>query len=311
MIDSALYWRFLGTPMNSLPMDTSTLSDSAAAAAVVWLNGDLVAESEARISPFDHGLLTGDGVFETLIAYQRKPFAFSRHYERLKHSASVFGLHVPEKPVLREALDAVIRENPAIGETVRLRITVTGGIAPLGSEKGESGETVAVAAAAPPKHGSVGHLVRVPEPRNERGSTVGLKTISYGENVIALATAKRRGGTEAIFENIAGNLCEGTGSNIFIVRDGTLITPPLSAGCLAGVTRALVLDLCEDLGIDVKEIDTPAAELDQVDEAFLTSTLREVQSIATVDGKEIPCPGPYSERLASAFKDLIERELDP
>jgi branched-chain amino acid aminotransferase len=281
-----------------------------AATAVIWHNGQLVREDEVVISPFDHGLLTGDGVFETMIAYEPTPFAFSRHYRRLERSAQVFGLNLPALEVLRKASEEVIKANGL--NPSRLRITVTGGHAPLGSEKGESAETVLVAAMAPPNHPPVGDVITVPYPRNEHGATVGLKTISYGENVIALAAAHAAGVKEAIFGNCAGNLCEGTGSNIFIVRDGQLITPPLSAGCLPGVTRALVLELCGKLGIDVKEIDTPLAELKSADSAFITSTLRDVQPIAHVDGvalKEVETE--LSKRLSAAFKALVAEQVDP
>ena len=152
----------------------------------------------------------------------------------------------------------------------------------------------------------------MPYPRNERGALVGVKTVSYGENVVALSHAKKAGADEAIFGNLAGNLCEGTGTNIFIVRDGHLITPPLAAGCLAGVTRGIVIDLCRDLGIEVQEIDTPLSDLESVDEAFLSSTLRDVQPIEEVNGKAIAqSSGPVTKRLAEAFADLVSRDLDP
>lgn len=262
------------------------------------------------MSPFDHGLLTGDGVFETLIAYGGNAFAFSRHYERLRHSAHRFGLTVPPKELLLDAANGLLKVNGL--DHARIRITITGGTAPLGSEKGEDSEMVIVAVGALPKHGPEGHIVRVEWPRNERGATAGLKTTSYGENVIALAHAKKNGGTEAVFGNTSGQLCEGTGSNIFVVRDEQLITPPLSSGCLAGVTRALVLDLCEDLGATCKEIDTPFTFLHEVEEAFLTSTLREVQPIASVDGEALNrCPGELTLKLQAAFRELTATKVDP
>ncbi|MEM9479746.1 MAG: aminotransferase class IV [Verrucomicrobiota bacterium] len=291
-------------------MPTSSLQNSAISALQIWLNGEVIPADEAAVSPFDHGLLTGDGVFETLIAYGGKAFAFSRHYERLKHSAQRFGLAVPAKEVLLEAANGLLETNGM--EHARIRITITGGTAPLGSEKGEDSEMVIVAVGPLPKHGAEGHVVRVEWPRNEKGATAGLKTTSYGENVIALAHAKKNGGTEAIFGNTSGQLCEGTGSNIFVVRDDQLITPPLSSGCLAGVTRAIVLDLCEDFGLSCKETDTPFEELAEVDEAFLTSTLREVQPIATVDGKALKrVPGELTLKLKAAFKELTATTVDP
>ncbi len=160
--------------------------------------------------------------------------------------------------------------------------------------------------------GEVGDVSVVPYTRNETGALAGLKTTSYGENVVALSFAKERGAGEAIFANTRGELCEGTGTNVFIVLDGDLITPPLEAGCLAGVTRALVLEICEKEGIPVSEKAVPITALHQSSEAFLTSTTREVQPIGKVDGMELPnVPGEVSSRLRAAFRALAEAAVDP
>ena len=274
------------------------------------MNGELIDESAAHISPFDHGLLTGDGVFETLIAYGDQPFASSLHWARLRRSAEVFGLDVPDDATLNAACEQVIIANGI--SPARVRVTITGGKAPLGSEQGDSGQTIVIAVGSLPGHGPQADVITVPFPRNERGATAGVKTISYGDNVIALSQAKAKGGSEAIFGNTQGHLCEGTGSNIFIVRDGQLITPPLDSGCLAGCTRAIILRICDEEGIAVNEEYTPLDELANVDEAFLTSTLREVQPIATVDGKPLPTiNGEITQRLAAAFRATAEKDNDP
>jgi branched-chain amino acid aminotransferase len=274
------------------------------------MNGELIDESAAHISPFDHGLLTGDGVFETLISYGDQPFATTLHWARLRRSAAVFGLEVPSDEELTAACVAVTKANGI--SPARIRVTITGGRAPLGSEKGDSGQTLVIAAGELPGHGPEAEVVTVAYPRNERGATAGVKTISYGDNVIALAEAKAKGGTEAIFGNTKGELCEGTGSNIFIVRGGKLITPTLPSGCLAGCTRAIVLDICKREGIAASEEDTPLAELENADEAFLTSTLREVQPIATVDGKRLgTVNGEITQRLAAAFRATAEVDNYP
>lgn len=277
---------------------------------MVWINDRLVAENEVRISPFDHGLLTGDGVFETMVAHDSVPFAFTRHYQRLKMSASRFGLHVPSAEVLRRACVDVVDANNF--EAARIRVTVTGGTAPLGSEKGDAPETIIVAAGALPQQPEVTQIVTVPYTRNENGALVGIKTTSYGENVVALSFAHKNGAREAIFGNVAGMLCEGTGSNIFIIKNGELITPPLSAGCLPGVTRALVLDICASENIPVHEVDTPLTELKDVTAAFLTSTLRGVQPIGTVDGVELKdLRQGVVGRIQTAFNVLCSEQSDP
>ncbi|HEX2850717.1 MAG TPA: aminotransferase class IV [Acidimicrobiales bacterium] len=271
----------------------------------VWIDGTLCDERDARVSPFDHGLLTGDGVFETLKVYRGVAFAARRHLERLAHSCAGLGLPCPDAAMLRDAMAAVVDANAI--DTGRIRITVTGGVAPLGSERGASGPLVVVAGGPLAPWPATTDVVVVPWPRNERGALAGLKTTSYGENVVALSYAKERGAGEAIFANTVANLCEGTGTNVFLARDGRLITPPLSAGCLAGVTRALLLELT-----GASEDDVPVGALAGADEAFLTSTTREVQPIRAVDGRALPsAPGPLTSAAAAAFAGLVEHDLDP
>ena len=276
----------------------------------IWLNGALLDAATARVSPFDHGLLVGDGVFETVRIYHGQPFAWRRHLERLAHSAAGLGLAVPDADELRGAADAVLQANRL--SSARLRITVTGGEAPLGSERGTNKQTVIVAASEMRPWPETAKVVSVPWARNERGATAGLKTTSYAENVRALAYAHERGADEAIFPNTRDELCEATGSNVFVVHDGVLRTPPAAAGCLLGVTRALVLELAETLGISAAEVALPMEALASADEAFLTSTTREVQSIAVVDDHPLAhAPGPLTAKLATAFADLVARNMDP
>jgi branched-chain amino acid aminotransferase len=271
----------------------------------LWIDGSLVPAESARISPFDHGLLTGDGVFETLKVYAGTPFAVRRHLERLAASALGMGLPLPPVLTLRTAMEAVVAAN-GIADG-RLRITVTGGPSPLGSDRGSEGPTVIVAGGPLPVWPSSVDVVVVPWPRNERGALAGLKTISYGENVVALAHARSQGAGEAIFGNTVGNLCEGTGTNVFVGVGGRLVTPPLSSGCLGGVTRALLVEA----GVAV-EADLPVDALAAADEAFLSSTTREVQPIRAVDGNDVPsCPGPLTEAASAAFAELLTRTLDP
>jgi branched-chain amino acid aminotransferase len=282
--------------------------------AFVWVDGDLTPVGKARVSPFDHGLLVGDGVFETLRVYRVEgrggvPFAWRRHLQRLAASAAGLGLPVPDPAALRTAADEVLQAN-GIAEG-RLRITVTGGPSPLGSERGSSGPTVIVAAGTAREWPPAERVVTVPWPRNERGATAGLKTISYAENVRALAYAHERDASEAIFLNTRGELCEATGSNVFVVDDSTLLTPPADSGCLLGVTRALVLELCPELGIEFEERALAGDAIADADEAFLTSSTREVQPISHVDGTALPtASGPVGDRLTKAFAALVARDLD-
>ena len=271
----------------------------------VWVNGVLVDGAAAKVSVFDHGLTVGDGVFETMRVYDGTPFALTRHLRRLARSAAGLGLPAPGDDVIRRAATEVVEANGS-GD-LRLRITVTGGAAPLGSGRGEAGCTVIAA---------VGHLdpipptttvVTVPWTRNERSAVAGLKTTSYGENVVALARARQAGASEALFANTAGRLCEGTGTNVFVVVGGRLLTPPLTSGCLAGVTRALLLEIAE-----AAEEDLPFEVLAEADEVFLTSSTREVQAVSAVDDNPLlDPPGPRTQAAADAYRALVARDLDP
>jgi branched-chain amino acid aminotransferase len=282
---------------------------SDARAPQVWLNGALVAVDQAGVSPMDHGLLTGDGVFETLRVYDRRIFAWDRHLDRLAHSAAALELVLPDRTTLRDAADAVVAASPDADG--RLRITVTGGPAPLGSERGDTAPTVIVAMGALRPFPATESVVVVPWTRNERGATAGLKTISYAENVRALAYAHARGATEAVFANTRGDLCEATGSNVFVVHDGVVRTPPADAGCLLGVTRAFVVECCATEGIPCEEVPVPMGALRSADEAFLTSSTREVQGIHAVDGADLPAaPGPITHRLRASFRARVERGLE-
>ena len=272
----------------------------------VWINGALFPDDEARISIFDHGLVVGDGVFEAIKVVAGQPFALSRHLARLSRSAAGLGLPAPDLDAVRVGAQAVI-DSTAQMPLARLRITATAGIAPLGSERGSSELTVIVALAAQKPAAAAVDVIVVPWPRNERGALAGLKTTSYAENVQALAFAVEQGGNEAIFANTAGNLCEGTGTNVFVVSGGRLITPPLSAGCLAGVTRSLVIEW-----VGAAEHNLPVSALANAEEAFLTGTTRDVQPVRNVNGSKLAAvPGPITRKAAEVFAMRAAESPDP
>lgn len=274
-----------------------------------WVNGALVESGEALVNVFDHGLTVGDGVFETVKVTDGVPFALGRHLERLARSAAGMGLQEPDLDEVRAASTAVIAQVP-VG-LHRLRITYTGGVSPLGSERGDAGPTLvaAIAPAAPPAESTT--VAVVPWPRNERGALTGLKTTSYGENVKALARAVESGGSEAIFADTQGRLSEGTGSNIFVVVDGRLVTPTLATGCLAGITRALVLEWT-----DAEEADFPLNVLDAAEEIFITSSIRDLQAVSAVvtdSGTRTltPAPGPITREAAAVFAKRSAEDPEP
>ena len=273
-----------------------------------WVNGSILDDpSSPAIQVADHGFTVGDGVFEAVKVVGGRPFALTRHLERLAWCAVALGLPEPDRAVLRGAVEELLE-----GETAqtlplgRVRITYTGGVAPLGSGRGDAPPTTVVVVAPMQPWSGAASVVTVPWPRNERGAVAGLKTTSYAENVVALAYAAERGAGEAVFANTAGNLCEGTGSNVFYVVDGELRTPTLSSGCLAGITRALLVEWC-----DVREVDEPVEVLATAEEIFLASTTRDVQPVAACDGRRLGEAGPVTRAAAETWTAREAEDLDP
>ncbi|MFE7070904.1 aminotransferase class IV [Streptomyces sp. NPDC057620] len=271
----------------------------------IWLGGGLQDSESARVSVFDHGLTVGDGIFETVKTTDGRTFALTRHLDRLARSASGLGLPEPDRDELLRACAAVVDANPVpLG---RLRITYTGGHGPLGSDRGEQGPTLVVALAESGPRPDSTAVITVPWTRNERGALTGLKTTSYAENVVALARAREQGASEALFANTVGQLCEGTGSNVFVVLDGEIHTPPVASGCLAGITRALTAEWT-----GAKETDLPLDVLERAEEVFLTSSLRDVQAVHRVDGRELPgAAGPVTAKAMRIFTERAADDLDP
>ncbi len=276
----------------------------------MWLNGALVPADEARVSVRDHGLTTGDGVFEAVKVTGGVPFALTRHLARLGASAAGLGLPGPDLDGIRSGVEAVLA---AAGrpDRARIRVTVTAGESVLGSARPDglatAGLTTIIVLGELADTPASCDVATAPWPRSERGLLAGVKTTSYAENVRALAWARERGAAEAIFGNLAGNLCEGTGTNVFLVTGGRLVTPPLSAGCLAGVTRGLVVEWA-----GVAEQDVPLSALASAEEAFLTGTTRDVQPIRLVDGVPLAAmPGPLTRKAAEIFAARAARVPGP
>ena len=253
---------------------------------MVWLDGEVLPADRARIAAVDHGVTVGDGVFETCKINDGVPFALGRHLRRLARSAAVLGLPCPPEVAIRTAVDELLAAVARQG-LGRLRITLTGGPGPLGSDRGAVPPTLIVAAA--PSAGWPDRIaaVTVPWPRNERSPIAGAKTTSYAENVVALAEAHRRGAHEALLSNTRGELCEGTGSNVVVERGGVLVTPPLASGCLAGITRELLLEWAAQEGLPVIEDVVTMAELVAAPEVLLTSSTRDVQHVTDLDGRPV------------------------
>lgn len=270
-----------------------------------WVNGRLLDDPNGpAVAVADHGFTVGDGVFEAIKVVAGQPFALTRHLNRLANSAK--GMRLPQVEVdeVRRGVGAVLEgQRLSLG---RIRVTYTGGVAPLGSGRGDEPPTLVVVADAMQPRAATTSVVTVPWPRNERGALSGLKSTSYGENVVALAYAAERGASEAIFANVAGNLCEGTGSNVFYVIGGELRTPTLAAGCLAGISRALVLEWYGG-----REVDEPIDVLESAEEIFLVSTTRDVQGVRRWNGRDLEAPGSVTRDAMKVWALREAEDVDP
>lgn len=278
-----------------------------------WVNGRLLDDpTEPALPVSDHGFTVGDGVFESVKVVSGRPFALTRHLDRLATSAAGLGLPEPDPDTVRTAVAAVLDgQDLPLG---RLRVTYTGGPAPLGSGRGDAAPTLVVVADAMKPWGGPTAVVTVPWPRNERGAIAGLKTTSYAENVVALAHAQRHGASEALFANTAGNLCEGTGSNVFYVVDGELRTPTLGSGCLAGISRALLLEWYGDAplaDVPLREVDEPMDVLGRAEEVFLVSTTRDVQAVQRCDDRDLEAPGSVTAACQELWAQREAADSDP
>jgi branched-chain amino acid aminotransferase len=280
----------------------------------LWVDGAVVADPATPVvRADDHGLVVGDGAFETVEVRDRTPFALTRHLRRLGASARGLGIDVDEE-LIRRGVAEVLAADAAAGvlDRARLRITVTGGPSPYGSDRGAAPPTLLVATAPLPDWPPTTDVWIVPWVRNERAATAGLKTISYADNVVALRYAHDRGAAEAVFANTRGEVCEGTGSNVFFEYDGALVTPPLDSGCLAGITRELLVEWLRADGVPVHELALPIDALRRAREAFITSTTRSVLPVRAVDAVPLAeAPGALTRRARDVFAARAAADLDP
>jgi len=284
-----------------------------------WINDELVPIENSKISVLDHGFTVADGVFETLLVTDGKVFALDRHLARLAKSADGLGISAPNFSQIKNGISQVLEINPKI-DFGRLRVTLTSGSGPLGSDRTSAAPTLVIALALQAAWPDSTTLLLVPWNRNEKSPLAGLKTTSYAENVYALAAAKSHGFSEAIFCDTSGRLCEGTGSNIFLVRGDQLVTPSEASGLLRGITRDLVVESAREAGIAVVEQDVDPKQLWEVDEVFITSSTRDIHPVSNlakldlagnVSDRRILATGMVTEKLRSLFATRRAENLNP
>ena len=279
----------------------------------VHLNGSLVPESEATVPVFDRGFLFGDGVFESMRAVRGTIFRLGRHLARLERSASLAGLSPPAG--LGEAAAEVLRANRL--DDARLRLTLTRGPGRPGDYVHAPGPPTVVITAAPfagidPQLHERGVMVAIPERRQVPPEVLDptIKSISRLSLVLARREAAARGAHEAILLDAAGNLPEGTASNLFLVLGGRLLTPRVPGEALPGITREAVIEVARAAGIEVEEAPLPAALLHDTEEAFLTNSSWEVLPVVSVVGRPVGTgrPGPVARDLLGRYRGLLLRE---
>ncbi|MDR0625786.1 MAG: aminotransferase class IV [Bifidobacteriaceae bacterium] len=278
---------------------------------IAWVNGQLLPAGEATLPLLDHGITVGDGVFESMKVVAGRPFALTRHLRRMARSAAGLRLNFPGEAMLRLVVGEVLAANAAAlkDTTAVLRVTLTGGRGAIGSPRLPGAEPSLFALVTwhdlePPETS----VITVPFSRNQHGGLAGLKTTSYAENVLAVEMARAKGASEALFPNTDGRLTEGTGSNVFLVLGGELVTPPLSDGALGGVTRDLLLEWTEAV-----ERSVPMSALWEADEVFITSSFRNVQAVVAADGHPVGGGrlGPVTQGACEAFAAGEARSFDP
>ncbi|MCX5649112.1 MAG: branched-chain-amino-acid transaminase [Planctomycetota bacterium] len=275
----------------------------------VWLNGELVPRDEAKISVFDHGLLYGDGVFEGIRSYGGKVFRLKEHVRRLFDSAKGIRLAIPMTP--EELAGAITETLEANGlKDAYIRVVVTRGVGTLGLDPNRcQSPTVFIITDRielyPPELYENGlEIITAATMRNHPNAVnPRLKSLNYLNNILAKIEAIDAGTLEAVMLNHQGFVAECTGDNLFIVRDGVLFTPPISAGILEGITRDEIIAIAEDFGIKVREENLTRHDLYVADECFLTGTAAEVVPVVRIDKRTIGDghPGPVTKRLLEEF----------
>jgi branched-chain amino acid aminotransferase len=279
----------------------------------VSINGELFAKEDAKVSVYDHGLLYGDGVFEGMRVYSGRVFKLDAHLDRLYESACAIALKIPvEKPELAAEVYRTLQVNGLVDAYIRLVVTRGSGSLGLDPNRCSAPQVIIITdhiALYPPERYRDGmEIVTASTMRNHAAAlSPRIKSLNYLNNILAKLEGLRAGCDEALMLNHKGEVAECTGDNIFIVKQGHLITPPTDAGILEGITRNTVIELAHELGIPFAEKTLVRHDVYVSDECFLTGSAAEVISVTKIDGREIGDgkPGPITLQLGAAFKQLV------
>lgn len=291
---------------------------------VIYLNGEFVTDEQAKVSVFDHGFLYGDGVFEGIRAYDGRIFGLDEHVDRFFESAHSIMLELPlSREQMKEAILETVRRNNL--RDAYIRPVASRGVGPLGLDPIKcSKATLVIIVDAEIRHPEDMGPTAVCE-RGIKAITVSIrrngpdilsprvKSTNYLNNILAKLQAHAAGVQEAIFLNAQGFVCELTGDNLFVAKQGRVITPPLWMGVLDGVTRRAILRVARELGFEMVEEPLTMHDLYVSDECFATATRLEILPLVSVDGRRIGSgsPGPVTGKIRQRFKEIVNREGTP
>ena len=276
---------------------------------LVYIDGEFVPESEAKISVFDHGFLYGDGIFEGIRAYRGVVFKLKEHIDRLYDSARFLRIEIPmSKEELMEKILETVRRNGL--SDCYIRVVVTRGVGDLGLDPRKCGKPSIIIIARPmaPLLGKRAASLIISSVRRDGVDATShqAKSLNYLNNILAKLEAINAGADDAVMLDSRGFISEATGENIFIVKDERIMTPPPTAGILLGITRGCIIELARSLGYEVVERELTPFDLITADEVFLTGTAAEIVPVESVNGRKIGerVPGPITERLIKEFEKL-------
>ena len=285
---------------------------------LIYFNGKFVPKQEARTSIYDHGFLYGDGVFEGIRAYNGKVFRLDGHLDRMYDSAKAIDLKITlSKDEMKKAIIETLKKNKLKDAYIRPIVTRGDGDLGLDPRKCATPNIFIITQEWGAMYGdlyeegltavTVGIRRNAPEalPPN-------IKSLNYLNNILAKIEANVKGGDEAIMVDVHGNISEGSGDNIFVVKNGRIITPP-ALNNLRGITRAAAIELAQKEGIEVSETNMGLFDIYTADEVFVTGTAAEIAPVTKIDGRSIGegSPGKITKKLMAAFKELTKREGTP
>lgn len=279
----------------------------------VWINGNLVPKEQATVSVFDRGLLYGDGVFEGIRAYNGKVFRMREHLDRLWDSARAIALEIPiSKEEMDKAINDTLKANDLPNGYIRLIITRGAGTLGINPFSATTPQVIIIADTialyAPELYESGLDVITASTIRNHPAAlNARIKSLNYLNNIMAKVEAVNAGAKEALMLNHKGELAECTGDNIFLIKDGALLTPPLSAGILGGITRDAVMEIAAEMGHECQETALTRHDVYVADECFLTGTAAEVIPVVKIDGRAIGngTPGEITLGIKERYYNLV------